>query len=391
MFCVCAETTGKVQAERALRESEARQAFRAELGERLRTLTGAREIMATAAGLLGRRLGAAQVGYAEVDAQGYAASEAEFTDGRMPNLPAGRYRLDDFGPRMADELRAGRIVAIDDVGRDERTFPPGVPAAYAALSVRAFVAVPLVKGGRLMAYLYAADPEPRAWSEADTALMREVAERTWSSVARARAEAELRESEARLSAIFAQASAGIALSDLDGRFTLVNDRYCGIVGRTREELTSGLRMQDLTLPDDLPANLAPFEALATSGPRLRHREALRAARRRDGLGAQQRDRGARAGGRRRGRARGVHRHHRAQGGRGGARRERGALPQPRRQRARDGVGHGPRRGLHLSLALLVRVHRPAGGDRPRLRLAGRYPPGRQGGGGAGLSRRQRRA
>ena len=38
MFCACVETTGKVQAEQALRESATQQAFRAELGDRLRAL-----------------------------------------------------------------------------------------------------------------------------------------------------------------------------------------------------------------------------------------------------------------------------------------------------------------------------------------------------------------
>jgi PAS domain S-box-containing protein len=71
----------------------------------------------------------------------------------------------------------------------------------------------------------------------------------------------LRESEARLKAIFDQASAGIAQTDLDGRFISVNDRYCEIVGRSREELMS-LRMQDITHPQDLPGNLPLFAAAA---------------------------------------------------------------------------------------------------------------------------------
>jgi PAS domain S-box-containing protein len=74
----------------------------------------------------------------------------------------------------------------------------------------------------------------------------------------------LRESEARLSALFAQAAAGIAQADMEGRFTLVNDRYCELVGRRREELL-GLRMQDITHPDDLPANMPLFAAALGGG------------------------------------------------------------------------------------------------------------------------------
>ena len=74
----------------------------------------------------------------------------------------------------------------------------------------------------------------------------------------------LRESEARLSALFAQAAAGIAQCDLEGRLTLVNDRYCELVGRSREEL-AGLRMQDITHPDDLAANMPLFAAAIGGG------------------------------------------------------------------------------------------------------------------------------
>jgi PAS domain S-box-containing protein len=71
---------------------------------------------------------------------------------------------------------------------------------------------------------------------------------------RVQLEAKLREREQLLSAIFGQASAGLALADLEGRFTLANDAYCAITGYTREQLL-GLRMQDITHPEDLPSNM----------------------------------------------------------------------------------------------------------------------------------------
>jgi PAS domain S-box-containing protein len=64
----------------------------------------------------------------------------------------------------------------------------------------------------------------------------------------------LRASEERLSAVFQQAGTGIAQTDLTGRFTMVNDRYCEIVGRTRETLLQ-LRMQDIIHPADIGHHL----------------------------------------------------------------------------------------------------------------------------------------
>jgi PAS domain S-box-containing protein len=53
---------------------------------------------------------------------------------------------------------------------------------------------------------------------------------------RTEAERALRDREDRLSAIVNQATAGIVQYDLDGRLTFVNDRFCEIVGRPRDEL-----------------------------------------------------------------------------------------------------------------------------------------------------------
>lgn len=70
--------------------------------------------------------------------------------------------------------------------------------------------------------------------------------------------------EARLSGFFEQSVAGMCETDTQGRFLRVNDRYCGIVGRSREELMS-LRMQDITHPGDLQGNLPLFLAAIHEG------------------------------------------------------------------------------------------------------------------------------
>jgi PAS domain S-box-containing protein len=83
------------------------------------------------------------------------------------------------------------------------------------------------------------------------------------------AEEALREREEQLSAFVDQATAGFAQVDLSGRFTLVNDRFCAIVGRSREELLA-LTLQEITHPDDLPANLVKFERAVTEGTPFAH-------------------------------------------------------------------------------------------------------------------------
>ena len=88
----------------------------------------------------------------------------------------------------------------------------------------------------------------------------------WFGVARditesRRADDALRDSEQRFRTVFEQSTGGIAQVDLDGRLVLFNDRFCDIVGRSREAL-SALRMQDLTHPDDVDRNLELFRQVA---------------------------------------------------------------------------------------------------------------------------------
>jgi PAS domain S-box-containing protein len=77
-------------------------------------------------------------------------------------------------------------------------------------------------------------------------------------------EQALHDRQQQLNAILQQAIVGIAQVDLTGRFVLVNQRYCDIVGRPLQQMLS-LRMQDITHPEDLPRNLALFERAAAGG------------------------------------------------------------------------------------------------------------------------------
>jgi PAS domain S-box-containing protein len=79
-----------------------------------------------------------------------------------------------------------------------------------------------------------------------------------------RADTALRESEDRFRAAFEQSAVGIVLGDLDGRIQRVNDAFCQIVGRSRDELL-GLTSGAFTHPDDVPQNLTILARLKTAG------------------------------------------------------------------------------------------------------------------------------
>jgi two-component system CheB/CheR fusion protein len=75
--------------------------------------------------------------------------------------------------------------------------------------------------------------------------------------ARQRDAIALRRSEQHFRAVFDQAAIGIAEADMSGRYLLVNDRYCAIVGYSAEEL-QGKAIWDITHPEDQSRNQALF-------------------------------------------------------------------------------------------------------------------------------------
>jgi len=72
---------------------------------------------------------------------------------------------------------------------------------------------------------------------------------------RKKADEVLRENEERFRAMFEQAAVGIAQVAPDGRWLRVNQRWCDILGYTREELLTK-SFPDITHPDDVNINMA---------------------------------------------------------------------------------------------------------------------------------------
>lgn len=72
---------------------------------------------------------------------------------------------------------------------------------------------------------------------------------------------------ARYRAFINQDAAGISEVDFDGRFRLVNQKFCEITGYTEEELL-GMRFHEITHPDDLATNVGLLEQLKATGTAL---------------------------------------------------------------------------------------------------------------------------
>ena len=186
------DMTEQKRAERARRQSEEQQAFLLSVSDALRRATDVEAIHDAAARGLATYLEAARAFYCEWNEQRHAVKVGP--DYRRDGIAAADDGCVIAGFRWTmDELCAGRPVVVNDT----QGLPETDRAGYAALGMRACIAMPLLKNGRLAATCVILDNVPRTWSAAQVASAREVTERTWLAVERARAEEALREADRR--------------------------------------------------------------------------------------------------------------------------------------------------------------------------------------------------
>jgi two-component sensor histidine kinase len=169
-----------------------RPSFLLALGDRLRNIVDARAITDATAEALGKHMAATRVVYAEIDeSTRYANVWSDWTDGTVPSI-VGRHHLDSFGSAMVQAWREGKLWRVDDVETDPRSYVRVGFDAYRAIGIRGAMCPPLIRGGRLVAVIAVQSAAPRHWTDEEAALVKEVADRTWDALERARAEDHLR-------------------------------------------------------------------------------------------------------------------------------------------------------------------------------------------------------
>ena len=170
------------------RRAELRQALFLQLADRLRLLDDPRAIIKMAIDLLGRHLGVARVGYAEITPdERQVVCEIDYADSVPHSI--GTFPIEAFGHDNIAALRAGRTTFYDDATINALTRAAGGKTSQ----TRSGLAVPLVRDGRLRAALYVNDKDVRSWTAEEISLAEQVAARTWDALQRAAAEAQLRD------------------------------------------------------------------------------------------------------------------------------------------------------------------------------------------------------
>ena len=251
--------------QQALTASDARQAFLLKFSDALRSLGDPVEVQTAALRVLGEHLGAGRAQYWQVEPDGQHAHSAGGYSSEGPYV-SGLLRLNDFGIHLIETLAAGLTLVVRDITTDPLASEE-VLAAYDAIGVRAFITVPLLKSGRLIALLTIHHAGARDWTLPEIALVEDAADRTWAAVERAQAEAELRERQHFHSRILEVLPGVLYVFDLDENRAVFVNNTAKMTYSPDEIAAMGVDLvRNLMHPDDQPGFHDHIACIRTLGP-----------------------------------------------------------------------------------------------------------------------------
>ena len=229
---VIQDATERKRIEEASRRGEAKQTLLLQLLQDQREASDPDAIMAAAAEAVGQYLGANRVGFFEVADSDLLAFGVSWADGELEPL-AGTLPATTIGTKYLEEVRAGRTFAVADTAKDPLT----EDAQFGEVGARSIVSAPIIRNGRWHAGLYVNHASVREWTAEEVALVRDVAERTWDAVERARTEAALRSSEEEYRTLFETMTQAVVYQNAEGVIISANPAARRILGLSVDELT----------------------------------------------------------------------------------------------------------------------------------------------------------
>ncbi|KQM35842.1 ATP-binding protein [Sphingomonas sp. Leaf10] len=264
VICILADTTERFA---SVRHSQ----FLLSLSDALRPLTTRAEITTVASERIAEWLGASRVFYAEISNEGTMVVERDHCRG-VPSI-AGVHSLAAFGPGLLAAYRSGQPLVCGDIPNN-KDLNEETRAGLAERRVAAFVDVLLFDETDRVGVLAVQSGTPRAWTQAEENLIREVGERVKSAVERARAEEGLRRLNETLEEQVAIRSAErdrlwnlsqdmLARADYGGMMSAVSPAWTQILGWSEAELLSR-GYASLMHPEDEPHTLAAIAGMAQS-------------------------------------------------------------------------------------------------------------------------------
>jgi len=248
VLVICTETTQTILAEKRLRKAQERVRFRMEVSDALRGMSDPSQIMEYVAEKLGRHLGVDQANYYVREGDDFIVEREWRTPGAKSFI--GRHALTDFASETVAAMSSGNVLRVDDAGD-----APG----YKNFEIVAAISAPLFHNGEWAGGLHVHQKTPRAWTDGEVALVRDIAERTWAEIQRARAMASREAGEARFRMVAERAPVMLWMGDQHGNCVYLNEALRKFWGPATENLTT-FSWADTIHPDDAQELFQVFEA-----------------------------------------------------------------------------------------------------------------------------------
>ena len=239
------------------KRTEANLAFLADIQDDLAKGKFVDEIMQSVGAKIGAFLDVAFSFFAEIDPAGdKGLIKYIWHSHNVSGLPE-TIRLSDFvhpEPYKALQERESFII------RDTETDPRSKPGPFRTLSMRSFILMPYRSYAEWKIVLVIADKSPRNWRDDEVDLLREVSNRVFPRLERARAENALRESEERFRSAFEKGAVPMAMTGPDSRIMTANAAFQDLLGYSDAEIAN-LTIYEITHPDDIAENKPGIEAI----------------------------------------------------------------------------------------------------------------------------------
>lgn len=248
-----------------IRRASWRDAFRVALTDTIRPLADPFEIQGAAARLLGEYLGASRAFYAEIDRAHETCTIGDNYCRPDVTSVAGTYHVRSLATMLTPELCAGRTI----VATGDASVPAGATEQLVSLlqcEGAAYVIVPLVKEGVLVATFAVQEMAAREWTPDEIALIEETADRTWQALELARSQAALVAKEERLRLAVEAADLGTWMLDFARGVTIFDESLNRMLGFPAVATTVplGQRMWQFH-PDDIAVHADAFRAALRKG------------------------------------------------------------------------------------------------------------------------------
>lgn len=193
------DITARKKAENILRQSDEKQSYLLKLTDAIRFISDPLIIQELAARVIAEHLGADFAFYGhitDINRIDHIQIERLYQKGKQIPFKPGLYPFSDLGEEY-EHLKAGRTrtvyPSIIEKIEAEQEF-----SLHEVLKSYAWVAVPLIKRGQLVALLMVYHAPPHIWTNDQVTLVEETAERTWSYVEQANIAKELNHSQEQL-------------------------------------------------------------------------------------------------------------------------------------------------------------------------------------------------